>query len=295
MVKKDKGFQISANIIMMLLSLICLIPFILMFVSSVTDENVLLQNGYSFFPEKLSLDTYRFLFNSSGSNIWNAYGITVVVTVIGTVANLTLTTLLSYPLSRKDLPHRRVFSFIVFFTMLFNGGLVPSYIMWTRYIGIKNTLAALIVPALMMNAFFVMIMRAFFQNSIPDSVIEAARIDGAGEWRVLRVIVLPMAKPMVATLTIMVGLMYWNDWMNGLYYVNKDSLYSIQVLLNRMLMDVQYLMTNANMSASDIGGNLPAVGIRMGVAVIGALPIMVVYPFFQRFFVKGIAIGAVKG
>jgi putative aldouronate transport system permease protein len=266
-----------------------------MFVSSVTDENVLLQNGYSFFPEKLSLDTYRFLFNSSGSNIWNAYGITVVVTVIGTVANLTLTTLLSYPLSRKDLPHRRVFSFIVFFTMLFNGGLVPSYIMWTRYIGIKNTLAALIVPALMMNAFFVMIMRAFFQNSIPDSVIEAARIDGAGEWRVLRVIVLPMAKPMVATLTIMVGLMYWNDWMNGLYYVNKDSLYSIQVLLNRMLMDVQYLMTNANMSASDIGGNLPAVGIRMGVAVIGALPIMVVYPFFQRFFVKGIAIGAVKG
>jgi putative aldouronate transport system permease protein len=147
----------------------------------------------------------------------------------------------------------------------------------------------------MMNAFFVMIMRAFFQNSIPDSVIEAARIDGAGEWRVLRVIVLPMAKPMVATLTIMVGLMYWNDWMNGLYYVNKDSLYSIQVLLNRMLMDVQYLMTNANMSASDIGGNLPAVGIRMGVAVIGALPIMVVYPFFQRFFVKGIAIGAVKG
>ena len=295
MVKKDTGFQISANLVMILLCLMCLIPFLLMIVSSLTEENSLLQNGYSFFPKEWSLDTYRYLFTSVGGSIWNAYGITILVTVVGTVANLTLTTLLAYPLSRRDLPHRRVFSFVVFFTMLFNGGLVPSYIMWTRYFGIKDTLWALIVPGLMMNAFYVMMMRAFFQNSIPESVIEAARIDGAGEWRILRVIVLPMAKPIVATLTIMVGLMYWNDWTNGLYYISKDYLFSVQVLLNRMLMDVQFLMTNANMATSEISGSLPAVGIRMGVAVVGALPVMLIYPFFQKFFVKGIAIGAVKG
>lgn len=295
MVRKDTGFQIAANTVLALLSFACLIPFLLMIISSLTEENALLQNGYSFFPAKLSLDAFRYLFSSTGGSIWNAYGITVFVTVVGTVANITLTTLLAYPLSRKDLPHRRVFSFFVFFTMLFNGGLVPSYIMWTQYFGIKNTIWALLVPGLMMNAFYVMMMRAFFQNSIPDSVIEAARIDGAGEFRILAVIVLPMAKPIVATLTIMVGLMYWNDWTNGLYYISKDHLFSIQVLLNRMLMDVQFLMTNANLATSDVAGRLPAVGIRMGVAVVGALPVLIIYPFFQKFFVKGIAIGAVKG
>lgn len=295
MVKKDTGFQIAANIILALLSLACLIPFLLMIISSLTEENTLLQNGYSFFPTKLSADSFIYLFSSTGGSIWNAYGITIFVTLVGTVANITLTTLLAYPLSRRDLPHRRVFSFFVFFTMLFNGGLVPSYIMWTQYFGIKNTIWALLVPGLMMNAFYVMMMRAFFQNSIPDSVIEAARIDGAGEFRILAVIVLPMAKPIVATLTIMVGLMYWNDWTNGLYYISKDHLFSIQVLLNRMLMDVQFLMTNANLATSDVAGRLPAVGIRMGVAVVGALPVLIIYPFFQKFFVKGIAIGAVKG
>jgi putative aldouronate transport system permease protein len=295
MVKKDTAFQFAANAVMLIMSLMCVIPFLLLVMSSLTEENTLLQNGYSFFPAKYSLDTYLYLLYSTGSNIWSAYRITLLVTIVGTLANLTLTTLLAYPLSRRDLPHRRVFSFMVFFTMLFNGGLVPSYIMWTQYFHIRNTFAALVVPGLMMNAFYVMMMRAFLQSSIPESVIEAARIDGAGEWHILRVIVLPMAKPIVATLTIMVGLMYWNDWTNGLYYVNKDSMFSIQVLLNKMLLDVQYLMTNANHATSDVLSNLPAVGIRMGVAVVGALPVLLIYPFIQKFFVKGIAIGAVKG
>lgn len=295
MVKKDTAFQVCANLIMILLCLACVIPFALMIISSFTEEAALVRNGYSFWPEAWSLNTYRFLFSSTGDSIWNAYGITVSVTIIGTIANLTLTTLLAYPLSRRDLPHRNIFNFLVFFTMLFNGGLVPSYIMWTQYFHIKNTFYALIVPSLMMNAFYVILMRAFIQNSIPDSVIEAARIDGAGEWRILGQIVLPMAKPILATLLIMVGLMYWNDWTNGLYYVSKDHLFSVQVLLNKMLMDVQYLMTNATMSATDIGATIPATGIRMGVAVVGAVPIMIAYPFFQKFFVKGIALGAVKG
>ncbi len=178
--------------------------------------------------------------------------------------------------------------------MLFNGGLVPTYMMWTGVFNIKNTLWALIVPNLMMGAFYVIMMRTYFTTNIPEAVLEAARIDGAGELKMLIQIVLPMSKPIIATIILLVGLNYWNDWLNGLYYVNDDRLYSIQVLLNKMLMDVQYLMTNA---ASSLGQSiqLPATGIKMAVAVMGALPMFIIYPFFQKYFVQGIVIGAVKG
>lgn len=296
MVERGKAFQIVANIIMILLTLICIIPFILLIVSSITSEKALLNGGYTFFPKELSFDAYKFLLIDS-TDIVRGYGISALVTVVGTVANLTLTTLFAYPLSRKDMPGRKFFSFFVFFTMLFNGGLVPSYIMWTQTFHIKDTLWALIVPGLMMGAFYVIMMRTYFNTNIPDAVIEAARIDGAGEFRILVKVVLPMSIPIIATLALLVGLGYWNDWLNGLYYINQDSLFSIQVLLNKMLMDVQYLMTNAqqgnNSLLQDI--QLPATGIKMAVAVMGALPILVVYPFFQRYFVKGIVIGAVKG
>lgn len=183
---------------------------------------------------------------------------------------------------------------MVFFTMLFNGGLVPTYMMWTGVFNIKNTLWALIVPNLMMGAFYVIMMRTYFTTNIPEAVLEAARIDGAGELKMLIQIVLPMSKPILATIVLLVGLNYWNDWLNGLYYVNDDRLYSIQVLLNKMLMDVQYLMTNAASSMSQ-SIQLPATGIKMAVAVMGALPMFIVYPFFQKYFVQGIVIGAVKG
>ena len=211
------------------------------------------------------------------------------------MANLTLTTLFAYPLSRKDLPGKAFFSFVIFFTMLFNGGLVPSYMMWTGIFHIKNTIWALIIPNLLMGAFYVIMMRTYFTTNIPDAVIEAARIDGAGEWRILAKIVLPMSTPIIATLALLVGLGYWNDWLNGLYYINNDKLYSIQVLLNKMLLDVQYLMSGASGGALTQNITRPATGIKMAVAVMGALPILVVYPFFQKYFVKGIVIGAVKG
>lgn len=182
--------------------------------------------------------------------------------------------------------------------MLFNGGLVPSYIMWTQTFHIKNTLAALLFPSLMMNAFYVIMMRTYFTTNIPDAVIEAARIDGAGELRILSQVVMPMSIPIIATLALLAGLAYWNDWLNGLYYISDDRLFSIQVLLNRMLLDVQFLMSNSD-AAKSLQQNeefvLPSTGIRMAVAVMGALPILVVYPFFQKYFVKGIVIGAVKG
>ncbi len=295
MVSNGKGFQRAAHVVMILLCVFCLFPFVLLISSSITDEMTLIREGYSVIPKVVSFDAYKYLFVSSKA-IARGYKITVFVTVIGTLVNLTFTTLLAYPLSRKDLPHRSFFSFFVFFTMLFNGGVVPSYMMWTQFFHIKNTYAALIVPNLMMGAFYVIMMRTNFSSNIPDAVIEAARIDGAGEWRILSQIVLPMSLPIIATLTLLVGLHYWNDWVNGLYYISKDKYYSIQVLLNRMLQDVQYLMSSSGAAGMDsMDSAIPATGIKMAVAVVGALPVLAVYPFFQKYFVKGITIGAVKG
>lgn len=267
MVDKGKTFQVAANLIMIVLTLFCLLPFLLLIISSITQENALVRNGYSFFPEQIDFAAYKYLLVDSTS-IVRGYILSAFVTVTGTVANLAVTTLFAYPLSRRDLPGRAFISFFLFFTMLFNGGLVPSYIMWTQTFHIKNTIAALLFPNLMMGAFYVIMMRTYFTTNIPEAVIEAARIDGAGELTILVRVVLPMSVPIIVTLALLVGLGYWNDWLNGLYYINEDRLYSIQVLLNKMLMDVQFLMSNTNAAQSlqnqDIA--LPSTGIKMAVA-----------------------------
>lgn len=293
MVSNNKSAQALLHLIFILLVLACIVPFVLLVMSSFTSESALMQNGYSLFPKEFSLEAYRYLIQK-GTTILRGYGITILVTVVGTLISVTITTLLAYPLSRPELPHRNVFSFIVFFTMLFNGGLVPTYIMYTQVFHIKNTIWALIVPALLMNAFYVIMMRSFFTANIPDSLIEAARIDGAGELRILAQIVLPLSKPMMATLALMIGLGYWNDWLNGLYYLTDTRYFSIQNILNRMIADVQFLASASSVTSS-VSANLPSVGIRMAIAVIGVLPILIIYPFFQKAFVKGIVIGGVKG
>lgn len=293
MVETNKKFQWVLHIIFLFLSLTCLLPFLLLIISSIIEEKTLIKYGYTFFPKEISLDAYKYLLVDSTA-IVRGYAISILSTVVGTVSNLLLTTLLAYPMSRKDLPGRNVIAFFVFFTMLFSGGLVPSYMMWTQTFNIKNTFAALIVPNLMMGAFYVIMMRTYFTSNIPDAVIEAARIDGAGEGRILWQIVLPMSTPIVATLALLVGLQYWNDWTNGLYYVNNDSLFSIQVLLYKMLMSAEFLKSSAS-TALPVGISLPSTGIRMAVAVLGSMPMLIVYPFFQRYFVKGIVVGAVKG
>ena len=215
---------------------------------------------------------------------------------MGTAGNLFLTTLLAYPLSRTDLPGRRPLTFLVFFTMLFSGGLVPTYLMYTVYFGVKNTLAGLIVPLLLLNAYYVMIMKTFFQNSIPKAIIESAQIDGASEMRIFLKIILPMGKPIIATVCLFSGIIYWNDWYNGMIYVTNSELFSIQQLLNRMMSDIQFLQANTAMAgAADYISNIPGMTVRMAIAVVGILPILVIYPFMQNNFVKGIAIGAVKG
>lgn len=222
MVDKGKTFQVAANLIMIVLTLFCLLPFLLLIISSITQENALVRNGYSFFPEQIDFAAYKYLLVDSTS-IVRGYILSAFVTVTGTVANLAVTTLFAYPLSRRDLPGRAFISFFLFFTMLFNGGLVPSYIMWTQTFHIKNTIAALLFPNLMMGAFYVIMMRTYFTTNIPEAVIEAARIDGAGELTILVRVVLPMSVPIIVTLALLVGLGYWNDWLNGLYYINDRA------------------------------------------------------------------------
>ena len=295
MVEKRSAFQFIANVLMIVLAICCLFPFLLLIMSSLTDETTLIREGYSIFPSKFGMESYNYLWKNA-DQIGRAYGITVLITAVGTTASLLMTVMMAYPLSRREFVGRNVCAFYVFFTMLFNGGLVPTYIMYTRYLHIKNTLWALLIPSLLISAFYVIMMRTYFTTNIPEAVTEAARIDGAGEWRILFTIVLPMSMPMIATMALLIGLGYWNDWKNGLYYLTDNRLFSIQNMLNNMLKDVQFLKSGADASAaSDVLQDMPSVGIKMAIAVIGALPVMIVYPFFQKYFVKGITIGAVKG
>lgn len=296
MVNQSKLYKIILNTFMMLLALTCILPFMLLFSSSLSSESSLIQNGYSFIPTELSLEAYSYIFKSSTA-ILHAYGITLLVTVLGTSLNLMISILMAYPLSRKDLPHRNVYSFIIFFTMLFNGGLVPTYIMYSQLLHIKNTLPALIIPQFLVSAFYVIMMRTYFSTNIPFEIIEAAKIDGASEYLTLFKVVLPMAVPIIATVGLMVGLTYWNDWTNGLYYLTDSNLFSIQNILNRMIRDTQFLsqMSGNSSQLSTAVKNMPTTSLKMAVAAIGVLPILIVYPFFQRFFVAGITLGGVKG
>jgi putative aldouronate transport system permease protein len=292
MMMNRTSYQTILNTLMILVSLICIIPFLLLISSSFTPEELLVQYGYNFIPKKIDLTAYKYLLFSSQA-VLRGYVISVVVTAVGTFLNLLLTILFAYPLSRKNLPGRNIFAFFIFFTMLFNGGLVPTYIMWTQIFHIKNTIWALIVPNLLLNAFNIIMMRTYFMTNVPEEVIEASRIDGANEYFILFKIVVPMALPIIITITLLVGLSYWNDWLNGLYYINNDKYYSIQVLLTEMLENVEMIKRASSAGASTM--KMPSTAIRMAVAVIGALPVLIVYPIFQKYFVKGIVIGAVKG
>ena len=286
------------NIVMMVIVLTVVLPFLLVFISSITDENVLIRNGYSFFPQKISLYAYQYIIGQGGK-ILRAYGVTIFVTFVGTALNLAMSALLAYPLSIKTLPYRRAITFFVFFTMLFNGGLVPTYLMYVNYFHIKNTLWALIVPNLLLSANNVLMIRSYFITSIPEALFEAAKIDGEGHMKIFTVLALPLGKPILVTMGLFSGLAYWNDWTNGLYYLsgnNGQKLYSIQNLLNQMITNIQYL--SSGKVAGNIGAEvakLPATSIRMAIAFIAMLPLFVIYPFLQKYFAEGITLGAVKG
>ncbi len=226
--------------------------------------------------------------------MFNSYGITILITAVGTFVGLLISALLAYPLSRRDMPLRGILSFLVFFTLLFNGGLVPTYLIYTEVFHMKNTLMALIIPGLLTNGFFILLIRTFFANSIPIQIIESAYIDGASEFKIFYRMVLPLSLPILATIGLMLTINYWNDWFNGLIYITEPKLFSIQNLLNRMLVNIQFLQQN-NLGGQQMSTNPPMNSVRMAMAVIGILPLILIYPFFQKYFVKGLTIGAVKG
>lgn len=293
--REEKIFQIIIHIFLGIFAVCAILPILILVTGSITSEQELIQDGYTFFPKSIDFSAYKYLFQQAGQ-ILNAYGITLFITIFGTVLSLVITPLLAYPLSRKDFRARNIFSFLVFFTMLFNGGVVPSYIMWTQIFHLKNTIWSLIFPNLLMNGFNVVLMKNYFAQNIPMELVEAAKVDGENEFGIFFKIVLPLALPVMATVGLFVGIGYWNDWTNGLYYVSEPELYSLQNFLNRMMQDIQFLMSNSQIqSGGQMAAAFPSTGIRMAISVVGILPIIVLYPFFQKYFVKGITVGAVKG
>lgn len=295
---KEKPFSkyhIFINVVMMLWTIMIVLPFLLLFLSSITDESVLVANGYSFFPKKFSLASYSYIIKSGGV-ILRAYGVSIFVTAIGTLLNVLLSALMAYPLSVKNLPGRKFMMFFVFFTMLFNGGIVPSYIMWTGTFHIKDTIFAQIVPGFLLSAWNVMMIRTYFTTSIPDGLYEAAEIDGASQFTIFWKIVLPLGKPILVTMGTFAGLTYWNDWTNGLYYiVKRTDLFNVQNLLNQMVQNIQTLAQASDANTAAAAANIPATGIQMAIAFVAILPIMLIFPSFQKYYAKGIALGAVKG
>ena len=286
-----RGISRLSHVVMVVLSLAAILPFVLLVIASFTDNAVAVSEGFSFWPSKWSTDAYEYIVNERAT-LLRAYGITILVTLIGTSVGLMISTMLAYTLSNDELPGRKVLTFFVVLTMLFNGGLVPTYLIYTNVFHIKDTLLALIVPSLLMSGFNVVLIRNYFATGVPKSLYEAARIDGAGEIYIFARIALPLSKPILATVGLLMGIAYWNDWQNGLYYLNDTKLYSIQNILNRINENISFIASNSTPGVKI--ADLPTNTIRMAIAVVGILPIVCIYPFFQEYFVKGIAVGAVK-
>lgn len=293
--KSGRIYQAVIIIILSVLSLLAILPFILLLSSSFTDESTLLREGYFFIPRKFSTYAYQYLFSAEGAKVLKSYGVTFFITIVGTSISIIVGSMTGWVLSRKDYKRSRLFTFLIFFTMLFNGGIVPQYIMWTQYFHIKNTIWALIFPNLLLSGFQVMLYKNNFASNIHPALVDAAKIDGASELFIFFKIVLPLSKPILATVGLMAGLGYWNDWTNGLYYISDNNLYSLQQLLKSIIDNINALGAMASSSeAVASAAKMPTSSIRMAMAVIGVVPVMVLYPFFQNAFISGIALGGVK-
>lgn len=283
------------NIIFIIYVTLCISPLLLVFMVSITDENTLNAKGYSFFPEKFSSLAYKYILSDTGQII-RSYGVSLFVAIVGTLLSVLIIALFAYPLSRKDFKYRGFFSFMVFFTMLFNGGLVPFFMVYSKLLKWNNTIYVLIFPMLI-TPFYVIIMKTFFSTSIPDSIVESAKIDGAGDFRVFFSIILRLSTPALATIGLFDTLQYWNDWFLSLLFITDDKLVPLQFLLYRVQTSLAYLIqisAQTGQGAMTLA-SLPGQSARMALCVVTIGPIVLAYPFFQKYFVKGLTIGAVKG
>lgn len=288
--------NIFLNLILSFYAFLCIVPLLLTIAVSFTDEKTLAINGYSFFPKKLSAYAYEFIFSMSGQ-VLNAYAVTIIVTVAGTILSVLVMALYAFPISRKDFKYKNFFTFYLIFTMLFNGGLVSTYLIGVKLLHLKDSLWGLIFPY-MMNAFWVIILRTFYKTNIPDSLIESAKIDGAGEFTAFFKIVFPLALPGIATIALFAMLQYWNDWFLAALYINDPHLVPLPYLLYQVQTSTQYLLqhsSNIGSMAGDILTKMPSESARMAMVVIGVGPVALTFPFFQKYFVKGLTVGAIKG
>ncbi len=272
------------------ISLITLLPFIVLIAGSFSSESAVLRSGYWFWPRDFSLDAYTFIFRYP-AEVLSAYRVSIMITLIGTSVGLLVSTMAAYVLYRKEVKYRNALAFFLFFTTLFNGGLAPFYILVTRYLELKNTLGVLILLP-MFNVMFILILRSFIRGSIPEPLIESAKIDGAGEYRIFFQMVLPLSKPALASIGLFTALAYWNDWWTAMMFVDKDHLIPLQYMLYKMLSSV-----NMSSAMAQYAGALdqPKETFKLAMTVIATGPILLVFPFVQKYFVKGVTIGAVKG
>ena len=285
------------NLIFLILALTCFLPIIFIFIISITKNEVLRTEGYKLFvtAETVSLDAYTFLWGQKHI-ILNALVISVKVTAIGTVLGVMLTCLMGYVLSRKEHKLNGFLTMLVFIPMVFGGGLASSYVVNTQILGLRDNLWVLILP-LAVSSFNVTIARTFFRTTVPDSIIESAKIDGASQWTVFFRIVLPISKPVLATIALFLAFGYWNDWYQSMLYINDTSLKSLQATLDSMQKSLEYLTKNpsAGMTSADLKKAMPEEAVRMAIAFVVAVPIACIYPFFQKYFISGLTVGAVKG
>ena len=289
------GTNAGFNLLFTLLAAMAIIPVLFVFMISISSEESIRVSGYSFVPQSFSNSAYMFLWNERAT-ILSALWISVLVTVSGTVLGLALTTTMGYVLSRPGFKLKGFYTWVVFIPMIFNGGMVASYVVNANILNMKNTIWALILP-LAVSSFNIIVCKTFFRSTIPDSIIESAKIDGASQLRIFGTIVLPISKPVLATIGLFLTFGYWNDWFQSSLYISRAELVSLQALLNNMMKSLDYIANNpsAGLSLQQYRNSMPSESVRMAIAIVIVIPIACAYPIFQKYFISGLTIGAVKG
>ena len=286
--------NILFNVIFLLLAVICVIPLLFVFFFFFADEESIRVNGYQLIPQVLSASAYEFLWNER-MTILRAVFMSVAVTVIGTVISIALNTSMGYVVSRKNFKLKQFYTWLIFIPMVFNGGMLASYVVVNNILKLNNSIWALILP-LACSAFSVTICRTFFRTTVPDSIIESAKIDGAGQFKIWSGIVLPISKPVMATIGMFAAFGYWNDWFLASLYIQDRNLQTLQSLLNQMQKNIEYIANNpyGGVSLQQYRASMPTESVRMAIAIVIIVPIACTYPFFQKYFISGLTIGSVK-
>lgn len=294
-VKEDKGsksFALVGYTTMTIVSIIAFIPFWLMFSASISDEMTVITEGFSLLPKKFSLDAYRSIFMGY-KQLLSSYGVTILITCVGTLLSMLFTSMTGYVLMRQDFRARNKVSFFIYFTSLFSGGVIPIYILYVKYLHLKNSIWALILPCIL-SPWNIFLMRNYMK-SIPYSLIDAATIDGASDWQTYTKIIMPLCKAGLATVGLFVALTYWNDWYHASLYITNENMYPLQYLLYRMLSNADYMKQAAASGVITDGMVMPSETLKMATAIVVTGPILLLYPFIQKYFVKGIMVGSIKG